>query len=178
MTSVVEIGESIVAAYLRNVRGCELILTNVHLTGVQGELDVVGLERAEPQRVWLCEVTTHILGMNNPVKKSAAQRVDEKVVRAIKFAREVFPNAEPHFEVWSPIIRPGLVAELDAIARGFADQQVDLAIVANEKYTERLQELVHEARRNPAATGDDAFRMLQILTRVKGGLQLGDPRSK
>jgi len=169
----VEIGESIVASYLRQVRGCELILSNVHLKCVQGELDVVGLERAAPQRVWLCEVTTHILGMNNPVKKSAAQRVDEKVVRAIKFARDVFPNAEPHFEVWSPIIRPGLVADLEAVARGFADQEIDLAIVANEKYTERLQALVDMARCNPAATGDDAFRMLQIVTRVKGGLRLG-----
>jgi hypothetical protein len=46
-----EIGESLVAAYLRHVRGCELILTNVHLSGVQGELDVLGVERGTPQRV-------------------------------------------------------------------------------------------------------------------------------
>jgi hypothetical protein len=167
-----EIGESLVAAYLRHVRGCDLILTNVQLSGVQGELDVVGLERGEPQRVWLCEVTTHILGMNNPTKKSAAQRATEKIERAVAFAADVFPNATPNFEIWSPIVRPGIMSALEAVVARFEARDVALALIVNEGYTDRLQSLIDVARHSTATTGDDAFRMLQILTRVKGSLQL------
>lgn len=90
--------EGLVAAYPRHVRGCDVILTNVYLSGVQGELDIVGLERVESQHVWLCEVTTHIRGMNNPTRRPAAQRVTEKMEGAQAFAAEVFPKAEHHFE--------------------------------------------------------------------------------
>lgn len=168
-----EVGESIVAAYLQHVRRCEPILTNVYLSGEQGEIDVVGLERGEPPRVWLCEVTTHIRGgMNNPAKRPAAQRVTEKVERAIAFAEDLFPSLEAHVEIWSPLIRPGILVELDAVTARFRAQGVGVAIVANEAYTERVQELVTAARGTASTTGNDAFRMLQILTRLKGGLEL------
>jgi hypothetical protein len=167
-----DIGESLVAAYLRHVRGCDVILTNVHLSGIQGELDVVGLLRGDPQKVWLCEVTTHTRGMNNPARRPAAQRVTEKIDRAVAFAADVFPSAEAHFEVWSPLVRPGLVRRLRDVADSFKARDVELTIVANEEYTSRLQTLVDEARATTATTGDDAFRLLQILTRVKGPLRL------
>ena len=165
-----DIGEGLVAAYLRHVRGCDLILTNVHLAGVQGELDVVGLERGAPQTVWLCEVTTHTRGMNNPTKKPASKRVREKVERAAEFAADVFPAAQLRFEVWSPIVRVGLISELETVATEFMSRHIELAIVANETYTGRIQELVEVARRTTATTGNDAFRMLQILTRLRGTL--------
>jgi hypothetical protein len=168
-----DIGESLVAAYLRHVRRCDVILTNVYLPGEQGELDVVGLERGERQKVWLCEVTTHTRGMNNPAKRPAARRVAEKIERAIKFAADVFPSAEPHFEVWSPVVRPGLVTELSTVIAAFRRRGIDLTIVANENYAACIQELVDEARRTSSTTGDAAFRMLQILTRLKGELRLG-----
>jgi Holliday junction resolvase-like predicted endonuclease len=165
-----DIGESLVAAYLRHVRGCEVILTNVHLAGVQGEIDVIGLERQTPQTLWLCEVTTHTRGMNNPAKKPAAQRVKDKIDRAADFASEVFPSAHPKFEVWSPIVRAGLISELEEVAGHYTSQQIELHIVANETYTQRIQELVDVARETTATTGNDAFRMLQILTRLRGAL--------
>ena len=110
--------------------------------------------------------------MNSPTKKSAAHRATEKIERAVAFAADVFPNAEPNFEIWSPIIRPGLMSALEAVVARFEARDVVLAIVANEGYTDRLQALIDLARQSTATTGDDAFRMLQILTRVKGGLQL------
>ena len=167
-----DLGESLVAAYLRHVRGCDLILTNVHLSGTQGELDVVGLARdgGEQQMVWLCEVTTHIRGMNNPTKRPAARRVQEKVERATEFARELFPQAQHHLEIWSPRVRPGLVAELEIVAQSFQSKNITLQFVVNDDYTAAIQRLVDCARNNHSTTGDDAFRMLQILTHVKGTL--------
>jgi hypothetical protein len=75
---------------MRHVRGCDVVLTNVHLSGVQGELDVVGVSREAPQQVWLCEVTTHIRGMNNPTRRPARRRVQEKVLRAAAVAAAPF----------------------------------------------------------------------------------------
>lgn len=167
-----DIGESLVAAYLRHVRECGLILNNVYLSGEQGELDVVGLETSPAQRVWLCEVTTHTRGMNNPSKRPAARRVTEKIERAIRFAAETFPNAQPRFEVWSPIVRSGLVSELEGVVAEFTKKDVELDLVINEAYTSRIQELVDQARQRSETTGDDAFRMLQILTRLKGTLRV------
>lgn len=160
---VMELGESLVAAYLRHVRRCDVILSNVHLSGTQGELDVVGLEREAPQRVWLCEVTTHIRGMNNPSRRPAARRVAEKVERARAFADDVFPKAEHHFEVWSPRVRPGILKEL---------RDLDVELIVNDEYTRRIQELIDVARGNPSTTGEAAFRFLQILTHVQGQLRL------
>lgn len=166
-----DLGESLVAAYLRHVRRCEVVLTNVYIEGTQGELDVVGLELKAPQQVWLCEVTTHVRGMNNPVRRGAAQRMMEKIERASRFAVEVFPEAKPHFEVWSPKVRPGLVAELEATAAAMKDG-LPLELVINAEYTRRVQELIDVARVNPSTTGEGAFRMLQILTHVEGELRL------
>lgn len=158
-----ELGESLVAAYLRHVRGCGVILGNVYLSGVQGELDVVGLKEGAPQHAWFCEVTTHIRGMNNPTRRPAARRVKEKLARSRTFAAETFPNAEHHFEVWSPRVRPGILAELEGL---------DVELVVNAEYTRRIQELVDVARGNPSTTGEPAFRFLQILTHVQGELRL------
>lgn len=167
-----DIGESLVAAYLRHVRECGLILSNIYLSGEQGELDVVGLETSPMQRVWLCEVTTHTRGMNNPSKRPAARRVTEKIERAVRFAAETFPNAEPHFEVWSPVVRSGLVGELEDVAATFSGRGIQLSLVVNGAYTDRIQELVDRAREKSETTGDDAFRMLQILTRLRGTLRV------
>ena len=58
-----DIGESIVGAYMRYIRECEVVVYNTFLRDQQGELDVVALKTGEPRKVWLCEVTTHIGGM-------------------------------------------------------------------------------------------------------------------
>lgn len=160
-------GESLVAAYLRHVVKCDVILTNVHLDDVQGELDVVGLSYGPPQKVWLCEVTTHIRGMNNPAKRPAAQRVTGKVQRAAEFASKVFPEATPHFEVWSPRVRPGLIAELDEVVITGKAKGWDIELVVNEAYGDRVQQLIDTAHGKTLTTGEDAFRLLQILTRIK-----------
>ncbi len=167
-----DLGESLVAAYMRHVRCCDVVLTNVHLSSVQGELDVVGVRPDKPQRVWLCEVTTHIRGMNNPASRPARQRVKEKVLRASKFAKDVFPQAEHRFEVWSPRVRPGVLVELQAGIDDLGPHDLHVELITNDAYTARIQKLVEKARDNPSTTGEDAFRLLQILTHVQGKLKL------
>ena len=52
-----DIGENLVGSYLRYVEGCEFVVYNTQYTGVQGEIDVVGMKLSGDRReVWFCEV--------------------------------------------------------------------------------------------------------------------------
>lgn len=174
-----DIGESLVAAYMRHVRRCEVVLTNVHFTHAQGEVDVVALDHTSgDQQVWLCEVSTHIRGMNSPTKRPAAKRVAEKVKRASDFAAEVFPQATAHFEIWSPRVRPGLATEIQTVVDSYAEKDIDVELVINDVYTRCIQELIYVARKTTSQVDDDAFRVLQILTHVNGTLTLQPETTK
>lgn len=94
--AALDIGESFVGAYLRHVRGCSVVVYNGFLTDQQGEVDVVGIEPTqsvagnplEGRTVWLCEVTTHVRGLN----ASGRKRAPEKLRRLREFAQLTFPG--------------------------------------------------------------------------------------
>jgi hypothetical protein len=63
-----DIGEGLVGSYMRYIEGCPIVLYNSFLSDQQGEVDVVAVKPAEPgepREVFLCEVTTHIGGLNS-----------------------------------------------------------------------------------------------------------------
>jgi hypothetical protein len=47
---------------------------------------------------------------------------------------------------------------------------IEVEFVINELYTQRIQELINHAKRHRHATSEQAYRMLQILTTLRGGL--------
>jgi hypothetical protein len=59
-----DMGESLVGAYMRQVRGCHTVAYNTYLPWGQGELDVIGVTLGEPVRVWLAEAAFHLDGLN------------------------------------------------------------------------------------------------------------------
>lgn len=168
-----DIGESIVGAYMRYIRKCEVVVYNTFLRDKQGELDVVALKTGEPRQVWLCEVTTHIKGMLYPGADSTdgtAKKLSDKLGRAREFADAAFPDDTMHFEIWSPRVAKGklttafLALEEEAVATG-----MDLSFVVNEDYTERMRELAAHAKKHASATSEPAYRMLQILGHLRDG---------
>lgn len=160
--SVIDIGEDLVGAYLRQVQRCDLIAFNTRTGKGQAEIDVIGvrLEEGGPRHVWFCEVSTHTSGLGgyggDPVKKLTA-----KLQSVRDYAAEVFPAVEHHVEFWSPRVRPGLRPGLEALR---LEDGVEL--VVNEVYAERVRVLVAAARTTSAYSDHPAFRMLQILTRL------------
>jgi len=165
----VDLGESLVGAYLRHVQGCQVVVYNSFLTGQQGEIDVVGLHRSETgtREAWLCEVTTHIGGMLIVRKgRDATEEVlREKLGRLREFAALTFPDERHHFQWWSPYVPKGKVT---AVFEAMAAQDPDFEPVLNEAYTARIQALTDVAGRNSSTTGEPAFRLLQMLTRLRG----------
>lgn len=66
----------------------------------------------------------------------------------------------------------GAVALFADLEREFDTAELDLSFVVNERYAERVQKLVEHARGSASATSEPAYRLLQILTRVRGELRI------
>lgn len=168
-----DIGESLVGSYLRHVRRCDLVLYNSFTGDQQGEIDLIGIRTGERQEVWLCEVATHIRGLqySASAEKSRA-KLRSKIDRAKEYADRVFEGHDHHFEVWSPYVPVGAMttwmAEESERRRG---QSLDVNFMINEDYTSAISELIASAARTTSTTGEDAFRLLQILTHVRGELK-------
>ncbi len=163
-----DIGESLVGAYMRYVEGCPIVLYNSFLTNQQGEVDVVAVKPAHPgtpRVVHLCEVTTHIGGFNT----RTVLRVDDKLARLREFAQATFPDEQHRFQWWSPVVAKGTTTtRFEELCHVWADEGRSLEFVINEEYTRRIDALVQHARCNPSATSEPAYRMLQILTALRG----------
>jgi hypothetical protein len=175
MTNMAEdIGENLVGSYLRYVEGCEFVVYNTQYPGIQGEIDVVGMKLSGARReVWFCEVITHIMGAQYGTYDQTMTKLEEKLRRARAFAMQMFPNDRHLFEVWSPVVPVGkLTEQFQAMERRYDDDALNLRYVINEEYASRIQRLVDHARTNSAATSEPAYRLLQVLTRLKGELRV------
>ena len=163
-------GESLVGSYLHYIVGCQLVLHNTFTPEEQGELDVIGVQLSGSERVvWFCEVTTHIQGLNYGGFESTVTKVRDKIRRAKAFADVTFPNDSHRYEIWSPVVPVGRLTEaFGRLESEFSDNELDVKFIINERYSQRVQELVEHARGNPSATSEPAYRLLQILTRLRG----------
>jgi len=145
------------------------VLYNERTGNNQGELDVIGIKKGPTDRVWLCEVATHLEGLQYGNAEQNRRKVAAKVKSAQSYATKVFGADEHIFELWTPRVGVGLNTQwmsrmtADQAGRGFR-----VEFIYNEKYTEALQALTEIARKGTSDTGEPAFRLLQILTHLRG----------
>ena len=95
---------------------------------------------------------------------AAAATGDERA-----FAELTFPDENYVFQWWSPYVPWG--ARLNAFKRiqeEWAEEGRTFELIANEDYTARIGELIDRARATSSTTNEPAFRMLQVLTRLRG----------
>lgn len=166
--STTDLGESLVGAYMRHVERCAIVLYNSFFADQQGEVDVVAVKPGGPGRarlVYLCEVTTHIDGMaSNMVKK-----VPAKLARLREFAELTFPDEDHRYQWWSPYVNEGAItAGFEQLRAGLKAEGCSLEFVINAEYTRRIAQLVDHARTNTSTTNEPAYRMLQMLTHLRG----------
>jgi hypothetical protein len=167
-----DMGESLVGAYLRHIRRCDVVVYNSFFADRQGEVDVVGLHQQDPRVVWLCEVTTHIDGMllTGAGRAKEEEIIRRKLGRLHDFAEITFPDENHCFEWWSPRVAVGRLTQImDAVAAEWQAAGRQLSFIVNERYTQAMRELVHHARTNSSTTNEPAYRLLQVLGRLRGG---------
>ena len=133
-----DIGEFIVGAHLQLIEECDFVDYNVRLPGGGlkglGELDVVGLN-LNTNTVYLCEVTTHILGLVYVNNKETVIRIKKKHERQKEYAEEQLANFKNHvFMFWSPVVPVGYITK-------HLNEIESLEIIINGEYKKRIEEL-------------------------------------
>ncbi len=166
------IGEELVAAYLQHIKGCEFTQQNLYTPGVQGEIDVVGINLAK-KSIYVCEVAIHLstgLLYTKNAKPNNVAKLTEKFSRDIEYAEKYFPDYKRHFMLWSPIVRESKIdavlnqlRDVEEIARQIQSKyDVVLELVVNEAFQARLEELRRFARGKSEELKNPVLRLFQI----------------
>ncbi len=160
-----DISELLVGAYLKVVDACDVVTYNQRPPGSgakQDELDVIGL-RFRDHTAILCEVTTHIRGLN--YGKSCAktlQKIANKYQRQRSYAESRLHDFPTRiYQFWSPQVPTGI------LTTGLSEVDPELQIIINAEYTRRIELLRAAARARQNNEGNAAFRLLQILETLK-----------
>jgi len=161
-----DIGEYIVGAYLKIIKECAFIDYNVRAPGggVEGlgEIDVLGLD-FKKNKVYLCEVTTHIRGILYGDYKTTFLRVKDKYLRLKRYALKhlkQFNENDITYMFWSPVVPRGTLDKKLETIRG-------LELVINEEYTRCINQLREKAKDLTHDAGNPFFRTLQILEHLR-----------
>ncbi len=169
---MLNVGEQLVSSYLRYIRGCDFIQTNLYTVESQGEIDVVGLNIVE-QQVYVCEVAIHLTTGLQYVKNKRPnniQKLTEKFSRDIEYARNYFDEYDQHFMLWSPIVKDSkgkseynqmrhLTEIQENIKRKY---DIDIECIINEKFQECLEELRNYAKSETKALQCPLMRLMQV----------------
>ena len=158
-----EVGEYLVGAYLRLVEECDVIDYNVRPPGGGiaglGELDVIGFN-LKKKTVFVCEVTTHILGLLYKSGEESVERVEKKHLRQKAYAKKYLSDFSPTFMFWSPNVPRGIRTKKLAEIAG-------LELVINGIYKAKISKLQEMAETKTYDTQNPAFRVLQILAHMR-----------
>jgi hypothetical protein len=173
---MINVGEQLVASYLRYIRNCEFTQLNLYTVDTQGEIDVVGID-LETRCLFVCEVAVHLATGLQYVKNKRPNNVaklTEKFSRDIEYANKFFPEYKKHFMLWSPVVkaaRPGsLYNQMDHVATVHSNVQakycVELDLIINERFEACLQEMRSFASGQTAELKCPVMRLFQIETHL------------
>lgn len=169
---MLNVGEQLVASYLRYIRKCDFIQTNLYTVDAHGEIDVVGINLKE-KRVYVCEVAVHLTTGLQYVKEKRpnnVQKLTEKFSRDIEYAQKYLSEYEAHYMLWSPIVKDSqgqplynqLLHLADVTAALKAKYNVDLECIVNEKFLASLKELRVFAGGQTSELQCPLLRLLQV----------------
>jgi len=169
---MINVGEQLVASYLRYIRDCEFTQLNLYTVDSQGEIDVVGID-LETRRLFVCEVAIHLTTGLQYVKNKRPNNISkltQKFSRDIEYANRFFPDYEKHFMLWSPVVKTSKIGsihnQMDHVAQIDANIQaeygVHLEIIINERFDACLQEMRSYASKQTAELKCPVMRLFQI----------------
>lgn len=166
------VGEQLVSSYLRYIRKCDFIQTNLYTVDVQGEIDVVGINLKE-RRVYVCEVAIHLTTGLQYVRDKRPNNVNklvEKFTRDIAYAKKYLADYEHVFMLWSPVVKDSQgnplynqLGHLAEVRRQIAASHgVQLECVVNEQFHQALKDLRSYAGQQTSELQCPLMRLLQI----------------
>lgn len=123
------------------------------------EIDVIGLRFAD-RTAFLCEVATHLDGLNYGSYAETISRVRSKYEKQRAYAKSVLSTfAVPKFMLWSPRVPEGSLSE--------RLRELGMELVVNADYTRRVEMLQDLAKVTTKDIGNPFFRALQLLGHLR-----------
>jgi hypothetical protein len=159
-----EMGEYAVGAYLRLCEKCDVIDYNARspTTGLDGlsEIDVIGL-RFSDSTAFICEVATHLDGLNYGSYGRTHERILDKLDRQREYASIVLKAFKIRkFMLWSPRVPVGTLDIALATIDG-------LELKINGEYTKCINRLRNLAKLSTKDCGNPFFRALQLIEHLR-----------
>lgn len=161
-----EMGENLVGCYLKLVLGCEIVVYNQRISR-QGEVDVMGID-LDKKIIYLCEVTTHILGVGyGKSYQDSIKKIRNKFTRDIKYSKNILKEFKKVFMYWAPNVSSGIVKLLESYKKELLKKNIDFRLVINKEYSEYVGQLEKLARKDAQNRGEPFYRALQILGHLR-----------
>lgn len=129
--------------------------------GLEGleELDVIGLN-LKSRTAYLCEVTTHIRGIQYGDQRTTIERIKKKYHRQQQYGAKYLSDFSRQHMFWSPVVPKGFLTN--------ALSEIDgLQCVINGEYKRRVGELQVLAAETTHDARNPVFRLLQILAHLR-----------
>ena len=181
---IMNIGEELVADYLRYIKKCEFVEKNLYTEDVQGEIDVVGID-LKTKTVYLCEVAIHLItGLQYTLDKKPnnVNKLTEKFSKDIEYARKYFPQTSGykyHFMLWSPIVKDtsdkakyNQFNDVKQVQENIFNNYTEhIEAVINEDFLKRLDELKEYAITETKEIKSAVVRLYQIEDKTRKYLQ-------
>ena len=151
-----EMGEYAVDAYLMLKENCKAIAYNVRLVDFHSnpEIDVIGT-RHETNTVFLCEVKTHLLGLQMRSKADTVKMLRKKHQIHKLFAQARLKGYDVRYMFWAPKVNAEYCEVLHSIP--------ELEAVINEEYSRCIELICQFAKGDAKQTGNEFIRALQII---------------
>lgn len=175
------IGEEIVMAYLQYVKECDFIQSNLYIPGIQGEIDVVGID-INNKKIYVCEVAIHLITGLQYVHNKRPNNVNklvDKFSKDIKYAIDYFPDYEKIPMLWCPIVKNQKVGsknnqmnDVNEICKIIKEKfKMELTTIINEKFMKCLNELRMYAISDTKENKSPIIRLMQIEEYLKTYLE-------
>jgi hypothetical protein len=163
------IGEEICGEWLRHKRKCEFIQYNLKIPGIQGEIDVIGLN-VKDRTVYACEVAIHLVTGLKYVNPDNVARLTAKFRKDIAYLCKEFPDYKRVYMLWSPVVKNqksgakhNQLKDVKEIADKLKSEcQGHIEMIVNRKFQEALEALRGIARGTKKEMDSSVMRYLQI----------------
>lgn len=167
------VGEEIVAEYLRYIVECDAIKSNVQLHSNGGEIDLIGVRG---RAVYLCEVAIHINGLRYTHKGGTKGNLINKFKRIREFVSDEgspFRKYTPKYMFFSPIVRISkseksgtkIPSELAEVQKTLGKEKIDLDFYINEDFYAIIDGLKAVAMEISYEVKSPVMRLFQIESR-------------
>lgn len=157
-----DIGVQIAADYLKHVLNCREVKVNVKAGADGAAIDAMGFSG---RKIYLCVVAVHL----NGIMRGSGGVLVKRFNKIAKFVSAYYPKKKPVYMFWAPVAkggRGGCLAELDGAVCALKNGGINLELLVNRSFAERLRALKAVASAKTFEIKSPVMALFQIESRA------------